>query len=585
MNIKMTRITVLLMLCCLLFVAGCGAAQPSLPSAKVAATATPMPADDSADATEDESTATPTPAERTGDMADEATATPTPLTMSERVADEATATPTPAVYADDVPSNSEQIVADIQERLYDVYDRVNPAVVNIQITRKEEVGSSNDFFFSDPEQLPEEYYSYGNGSGFIWDKEGHIVTNSHVVNGVDRVMVTFSDGTMVEAEVIGEDPDSDLAVVYVDVPANMLQPVEVADSAQVQVGQMAIAIGSPFGLENTMTVGFVSAIGRSIPVLAAELDAYYSIPDVIQSDNSINPGNSGGVLVDDLGRLIGVTSAIRSPVRASVGIGFSIPSAIVTQVVPVLIEQGYYEHPWLGVSGTDLTPDLAQEMGLDADQRGALVVEAIRGGPSDKAGVEGSTRQMTIEGRQIRVGGDVIVAMNGQPVQSFDDIPAYLARSNQVGDTITLTVMRDGKEKELEVTLDARPTSQTPSQATAREADGAWLGVEGRTLIPAIAAAMDLAPDQRGVLVEQVLQDSPADEAEIRGSYKNMVFNGETIRIGGDIIVAVDDEQIRTVEDLEHVLGNAQSDDEVTLALVRDGERMEVKVTLGSEPR
>jgi S1-C subfamily serine protease len=485
------------------------------------------------------------------------------------------------------PDEAEQMLADLQSTLEAIYLDVNPSVVNIQVTRKESMGDFHDFPFMEPEQPDgEEFYSYGNGSGFVWDEEGHIVTNSHVVNEVDRILVTFHDGTTVEAELVGEDPDSDLAVVRVDVAADMLKPVQVHDSNDVQVGQMAIAIGNPFGLEGTMTVGFISALGRSLPVFSAELDAYYSIPDVIQSDASINPGNSGGVLVDDQGRLIGVTSAIRSPVRASAGIGFSIPSAIVLQVVPVLIEEGAYEHPWLGVSGTTLTPDMAEEMGLDRNQRGALVIEVINDGPSDNAGLQGSDRQITIDGQQRRVGGDVIIAFDGRPVEGFDDIVAYLARYTRVGDTVTLTILRDGEEQKIDVTLGERPSSQATSETVATPApvDEVWMGIEGRTLTPAIAEEMDLPRSQEGVLVSQVAQDSPADDAGLRGSYKNILVDGERILIGGDIITAIDGEPINSFEELEQFLAEASPGDEIELTLLREGEELTESLTLADMP-
>jgi S1-C subfamily serine protease len=207
-----------------------------------------------------------------------------------------------------------------------------------------------------------------------------------------------------------------------------------------------------------MTVGIISALGRSLPAGTANAqEPTYTIPDIIQTDTPINPGNSGGVLLDDQGRVIGVTAAIESPVQASSGIGFAIPSAIVQQVVPALITTGHYAHSWLGISGTSLTPELAQAMNLTSDQRGALVVDVAPGSPAAKAGLRGSDRQVTIAGEQARDGGDVIVAVNGQPVQGFDDLVAYLARNTTVGQTITLTVLRQGKEETRSVTLAARP--------------------------------------------------------------------------------------------------------------------------------
>ncbi|MBN1994444.1 MAG: trypsin-like peptidase domain-containing protein, partial [Anaerolineae bacterium] len=287
---------------------------------------------------------------------------------------------TPATTAPALSQN--EALAAIEGSLENIYTQVNPAVVSIQVTQKEEAPAMPQFpgfpFFFGPQtpqsQAPQEFYRHGAGSGFVWDKQGHIVTNNHVIDGADKITVTFADETIASAKVVGTDPDSDLAVLKVDLPAAQLQPVEMGDSTQVKVGQLAVAIGNPFGLENTMTVGFVSALERLLPVSAGAEGALlnqgprFTIPEIIQTDAPINPGNSGGVLVNDRGQVIGVTAAIESPVRASVGVGFAIPSAIVQKVVPALIKDGHYRHSWLGLSGISLNPELAQAMNLKADQ-------------------------------------------------------------------------------------------------------------------------------------------------------------------------------------------------------------------------
>jgi serine protease Do len=369
----------------------------------------------------------------------------------------------PTVPAAPVGSASADLLAAFEGTLENVYTAVNPSVVNINVLLP--VDTSSLFLFQQNSQTPQ--YQEASGSGFVWDKQGRIVTNNHVVDGADKIQVTFYDGTIVPATVVGTDPDSDLAVVQVDVPADELHPVQVADSTQVKVGQLAVAIGNPFALQNTMTVGIVSAMGRSLPASENTTQGpVYTIPDIIQTDAPINPGNSGGVLVDDEGRLIGVTAAIESPTQASAGIGFAIPSAIVQKVVPVLIKTGHYEHPRLGVSGTDLTPELATAMGLQADQRGALIIEVSPNGPADKAGLQGSDRQVDINGQQVPVGGDVIVAVDGQPVKTFDDLVVYLTRNAEVGQTVTLTVLRQGNEMQVSVTLEARSGSEAQVGST-----------------------------------------------------------------------------------------------------------------------
>jgi serine protease Do len=344
-----------------------------------------------------------------------------------------TPTPTPVLE----PS-SPSAITPIEAVLESIYTQVNPSVVNIHVT--ESAGE-------------------GLASGFVWDEEGHIATNNHVVDGAINITVTFSDGTTVPAQVVGTDPDSDLAVVKVDVAASELHPVQLADSTQAKVGQLTVAIGNPFGLQGTMTVGFISALGRLLPVDSSTSGGLsYNIPDIIQTDASINPGNSGGVLVDDAGHVIGVPSAIISPAGSSAGIGFAIPSVIVQRVVPALITTGHYEHSYLGISGISLDSELAKAMGLTPDQRGALVVNVVADGPAAKAGLQGGNRQVTINGQQVTVGGDIIISVDGKQVKGFDDLITYLARSTDVGQKITLTMLRQGKEETVEVTLAARPS-------------------------------------------------------------------------------------------------------------------------------
>ncbi len=353
-------------------------------------------------------------------------------------------------------------LSDLEGLYEDIYTNVNPSVVRIDVVTQ---GGSGQL----PQGHPTPSFPFGSqtpsqqalGSGFIWDTKGNIVTNNHVVDGATNITVMFSDGTIVDAKVVGADPDSDLAVVNVSAAADLLHPVQMADSRQVKVGQLAVAIGNPFGEQNTMTTGIVSALGRTLPAGGDTqvVGPTYSIPDVIQTDAPINPGNSGGVLLNAQGQVMGVTSAIESGSGSSSGIGFAIPSEIVQKVVPALITSGKYVHPYLGISGTTLTPALSKAMGLKPEQRGALVATVTNGGPAAKAGLLGSTKNVTISGIQTQVGGDVIVAIDNQAIKTFDDIVAYLARATQVNQTVTLTIVRDGKEQSVKVTLAARPSS------------------------------------------------------------------------------------------------------------------------------
>jgi serine protease Do len=489
-------------------------------------------------------------------------------------------------------------VSDLEQTLQQIYQQVNPSVVAIHVVERASASSGLPFF-SDPtnpnqQPLPQ---AQALGSGFVWDKDGHIVTNNHVVSGAEKIEVTFSDGTIVPATLVGADPDADLAVIKVNLPADQLQPVTVADSTQVKVGQLAVAIGNPFGNENTMTVGFVSAIGRSIPADGGTTGVSYSIPDVIQTDAPINPGNSGGVLLDDQGQVMGVTAQIDSPVRASVGIGFVIPSSIVSRVVPELIKSGKYEHSWLGIQGGSLIPDLATAMNLKSDQRGALVNKVTAGSPAEKAGLHSSEKQTTINGQQVNVGGDVIIAIDNQPVKAFDDLVAYLTSSTNVGQTVTLTIIRDGQQQDVKVTLEARPAAEAQQQQTQQPAPDPqpqrrnnpaagqpWLGIQGLSITPDIVNELELSSNQSGVLVESVRSNSPAEQAGLQGGTKSVTINGQEVMTGGDVITAVDGQTVSGMDDLLGILQQSKVGQKVTLSIVRDDKQQEVIVTLAARP-
>jgi serine protease Do len=355
-------------------------------------------------------------------------------------------------------------VANLQGAFESIYQQVSPSVVTIEVVQSATTTSSSGNGNSPLGRNPfsgNSGTSTALGSGFIWDKQGDIVTNNHVVSGATQITVTFLDGTTVTAQVVGTDPNSDLAVIKVSVPASELVPVTLADSTQVKVGDMAIAIGNPFGEGWTMTQGIISGLARSLPT---NLDSQttttgptYSIPDIIQTDAPINPGNSGGVLLNLEGQVIGVTSAIESNSGSSAGIGFVIPSEIVNKVIPSLISTGAYNHPYLGITGTDMTSDLATAMNLPAATKGALVVSVTSGGPAATAGVLGSTQNATIGGQTVQVGGDVITAVNGQPIQNMDDLSSYLFLHTTAGQSVTLTILRNGKSMTLKLTTGILP--------------------------------------------------------------------------------------------------------------------------------
>jgi S1-C subfamily serine protease len=498
-------------------------------------------------------------------------------------------------------SNQDGVIAAYEGALQNVYTQVNPSVVNIRVVQKQDLSTFSQgqlpFNFDLPEgsQPDTPQYAQGLGSGFIWDSEGHIVTNNHVLEGADKIEVTFADGTTLPATLVGADSYSDLAVIQVEGAPDLLHPVQMGDSEQVKVGELAIAIGNPFGLEGTMTVGIISALGRTLPASSGmTVGPVYSIPDIIQTDAPINPGNSGGVLVNDQGEVIGVTAAIESAVNSNAGIGFVIPSTIVSKVVPSLIQTGTYEHPYLGISGTSLTPDMVQEMNLQVGQRGVQVITVAEGGPAAKAGLRPSQDSITVDGQDVPVGGDVIIAINGETIAKMDDLIAYLADETEVGQEVTLTVLRDGNETSLDVTLEARPLATTAPEEIQNSSENklpnpenqnkAWLGILGAQLTPDIAKAMNFSEDQQGILVVQVEGGSPADQANLSGSNQPLTLNGETVMIGGDVITAVDGNPITTLTELRSLISSLKPGTEVTLTILRDGSTIEVPVTLAERP-
>jgi serine protease Do len=348
--------------------------------------------------------------------------------------------------------------------LADLYDRVNPSVVSIQVRQPASAGATTapqlpGSPFGQP-QNPNGGFSYAQGSGFVYDAEGYIITNYHVVEDADKVNVVFSDGSSQPADVIGIDPDSDLAVIKVDSMPQGTKALQFEDSSTLRVGYSVVAIGNPFGEQGTMTTGIVSALGRTIASQSTTADGgTFNIPDVIQTDAAINPGNSGGPLLNLQGDVIGVNTAIESNVRQFSGVGFAVPSSIVTRVVPVLIDEGTYPHPWLGISGTDLTPGIRTAMKLDSSQTGVLVVTVDENGPAGQAGLQGSTTDTQIDGVSVPIGGDIIVGIDNVTVHQFDDLLSYLSENTSVDQQVTLHVLRNGSQLDLQVTLGQRPSN------------------------------------------------------------------------------------------------------------------------------
>ncbi|MEE9617302.1 MAG: trypsin-like peptidase domain-containing protein [Anaerolineae bacterium] len=352
--------------------------------------------------------------------------------------------PAPVLVATPTPLSGE-IIADVDAEdamLINLYQRTNPGVVYIEVLVGE--GETN---------IP-----LGSGSGFVIDTEGHIITNNHVVEEANLIRVIFSDGSVADdAQILGRDPYSDLAVVFVDVSPERLVPLELGDSSTLQVGQRVIAIGNPFGLEGTMTVGIISALGRTLPAQVIQ-NAGFRNPEIIQTDAAINPGNSGGPLLNTRGQVIGINTAIRSATGTNSGIGFAVPVNSVKHIVPHLIEEGTYHYPYLGITSDNRfsVAELAGPLGLPVTN-GALISEVQPETAALRAGLRGGDHEVEIMGATIMAGGDIIVAIDGYELRDFDDLIAYLVRETKVGQEVVLTVIRDRAELEIPVILGERP--------------------------------------------------------------------------------------------------------------------------------
>jgi S1-C subfamily serine protease len=341
--------------------------------------------------------------------------------------------------------------ADQESQLLEaVYQKVNPSVVRIENISNVSTGRSTA-------SIPQ-----GEGSGFVWDTQGHIVTNAHVVDGADKLEVIFSDGTTVDATLVGSDSNGDIAVIKVDPSLATLVPIEAGDMTQVKVGQRAIAIGNPYGFQGTMTSGIVSALGRSIPA-----ETGFDIPEAIQTDAAINPGNSGGPLLNVQGQIIGVNSQIQSSTGGNTGIGFAIPINLVQRIVPSIIKTGSYAHAYLGINGGTYSRAWSAALGLPADAKGAYIMAVTANGPAGRAGVRAGTQNTDVlldvtNFRQpvyLQSGGDLITAIDGQPVTKMDDVLMYLEEHGSPGQVVRLSLLRAGQSETVDVTLGTRPST------------------------------------------------------------------------------------------------------------------------------
>ncbi|MGI0007444.1 MAG: S1C family serine protease [Nitrosotalea sp.] len=294
------------------------------------------------------------------------------------------------------------------------------------------------------------------GSGIVYDLGGHIITSNHVVDNYQKIRVVFHDGQSYSANVSGTDVYADLAVIKVNADPHVLHPLPLGDSSKLRIGDAVTAIGSPFGLSGSMTSGIVSQLGRILnpPNLQS-----FSIPNVIQTDAAINPGNSGGPLLNDHGEVIGINTAIQTDTGEFSGVGFAIPSNTMKRIVPVLIQLGHYKHPWLGISGISIDPDLADSLGIST-RAGFLIENIVSDSPASRAGLHASNQTKTIDGVKYKYGGDIITGVDSNPVSKLEDLLNYLQDNKSAGDKMILHIVRNNKNMDVTITLQERPYSQ-----------------------------------------------------------------------------------------------------------------------------
>ena len=473
-----------------------------------------------------------------------------------------------------------------EEDLIKLYDKVDQSVV--QVTQNSNIPGKSRL-----------------GSGFVYDKEGHIVTNYHVVAG-DNVNkefdITLTDGSAYKAKIVGMDPYAEIAVLKIPVENNTqvrekLIPLQVGNFSEVNVGQRIAAVGNPFGLSASITEGIVSGLGRLLPALSPEIDQIpppvedtpaFSIPNIIQTDAAINPGNSGGPLLNMNGEVIGINTAIFSATGVYSGVGFAIPSDLIQKVVPSLITTGEYQHPYLGISGTDIDADIAEIMNLQ-NTTGFLVIQVTSGSPADKAGIHGGSILTKIDGRDVELGGDVIIGIDDKPIRKIDDLLSYLDKEKRVGENVTLSIVRNGQIEDKDLTLAARPTSAVLGSEITQEIqeDRPTLGITGINVTPEIALQMNVPSNitngGKGFLVIDVLRNGSAESAGIRGGYIASNIGGNQIELGGDIIIGIDNNTIGSVEDIKKALSTKQIGDSVQLTIYRDNSTLSIPVVLKQE--
>ena len=431
------------------------------------------------------------------------------------------------------------------------------------------------------------------GSGFVYDKLGHIITNFHVVDGSknNKAYITFLDGVSYEGEIIGTDPYSDLAVIkLLDMDNNIsskLIPLELANSSTVRIGEKVVAVGNPFGLSGSLSEGIISGLGRLMPAgehnesppkqfgnkLGQIPSPSFSIPDIIQTDAAINPGNSGGPLIDMNGRVIGINTAIFSNTGVYSGIGFAIPSNFLIKIIPELIQKGSYEHPYIGINGFDITPEIAKMIKLP-EALGFLVVNVTNGSPASQSGIMGGNQTIQVNGIPVKIGGDVITHIDDKSVRKVDDILSYLENHKTIGENVNLTILRGPNlvEKEISMNLTSRPSHESDLNHPA-------LGILGLDLTPQIATLLNLTHSD-GFLITSIIENSSASKANLRGGYLVNEINGTLVELGGDIITKIDNHSIKTQEDIHDYLNKKKIGDSLTITILRNGDYKTLLLTI-----
>ena len=320
--------------------------------------------------------------------------------------------------------------------LVQIFEQSEDSVVRVNIDKEEIEGLSSN----------------GLGSGFVYDISGHIITNHHVIDDAEKIVISFSDEHTFNAELIGSDPFTDIAVLKIDAKTYPLHPLTLGDSSKIRVGEGIAAIGNPFGLSGSMSAGIISQIGRVLPSQGSD----FSIPDVIQTDAAINPGNSGGPLINMKGEVVGINTAIQSFTGEFAGVGFAIPSDTAKKIIPVLIEYGEYDHPWIGIIGRDIDPDFAEVLEI-GETRGVFIESVVEGSPAFKAGLLEPTGTIEVDGREFSTGGDIILKIDEKEIKKIHEILIHLQREKVVGDQLEIGVLRDGNMTSITLILEERP--------------------------------------------------------------------------------------------------------------------------------